>query len=116
MTKPPIPFVQLNAFVMPVHDYDMGYGEGVKYEATSTRNAQEYRVYARSLRERQWSCVERFSEGQLGQAEAAARAWHEMVLAQTGSAEQQELISNERLQYAAAYDRSEDEAMEKNEN
>ncbi len=37
MTNPPIPFVQLNAFVMPLYDYDMSYAEGLKFEATSIR-------------------------------------------------------------------------------
>jgi hypothetical protein len=41
ITKPPIPFVQLNAFVMPLYDYDMSYAEGLKFEATSIRHAQE---------------------------------------------------------------------------
>ena len=31
MTKPPIPFVQLNVFMMPLYDYDMSYAEGLRY-------------------------------------------------------------------------------------
>jgi hypothetical protein len=112
MTKPPIPFVQLNAFVMPLYEYDMSYAEGFKFEATSIRHVQEYRVFGWDLRKQNWKLVERFSDGELGQAEAAAREWHEKVLVQTGSHDEENPPSNETLQDVAAEDRAEDAAMD----
>jgi hypothetical protein len=112
MTKPPIPFVQLNAFVMPLYDYDMSYAKGLKFEATSIHHAEEYRVFGWDLRKQNWKLVGRFSDGELGKAEAAAREWHEKVLAWIGSHDEANPPGNETLQDVAAEDRTEDAAMD----
>jgi hypothetical protein len=112
MTNPPIPFVQLNAFVMRLYEYDMSYAEGLKFETTSIRHAQEYRVFGWDLRKQNWTLVGQFEYGELGMAEAAARKWHEKVLAQTGSHDEANPPSNETLQEIAVEDRAEDAAMD----
>jgi hypothetical protein len=109
MTKPPIPFVQLNAFVMPLYDYDMSYAEGLKFEANSIRHAG---VFGWDLRKQNWKLVGRFEDCELGKAEAAAREWHEKVLAQTGSRDDETPPSNETLQDIAVEDRADDAAMD----
>jgi hypothetical protein len=95
--KPQSRFVQLNRLRDALYDYDMRYAEGLKYEAP-IRHAEEYRVFGWDLRKQNWKLVGRFSDGELGVAEAAAREWHEKVLALTGSYDEANPPSNETLQ------------------